>query len=107
MSTESKRINIQYSIDLSELPHEVERLYSKAIQEFKDIDFPEDIGNNILDYSTARKADEIRQKIARLDLILSDVQSIVSSYVEYEISSNNPEPEVPAGMPQILLVLIV
>ena len=49
MSTESKRINIQYSIDLSELPHEVERLYSKAIQEFKDIDFPEDIGNNILD----------------------------------------------------------
>tara|TARA_R110000851_G_scaffold283278_1_gene436841 strand:- start:2219 stop:2626 length:408 start_codon:yes stop_codon:yes gene_type:complete len=101
MSTESKRINIQYSIDLSELPHEVERLYSKAIQEFKDIDFPEDIGNNILDYSTARKADEIRQKIARLDLILSDVQSIVSSYVEYEISSNNPEPEVPAGMPQM------
>ena len=101
MSTENKRINIQYSIDLSELPHEVERLYSKAVREFRDIDFPEVAREGILDYSTAKKADEIRQKIARLDLTLSDVPSFVSSYVEYEISSNNPEPDIPAGMPQM------
>ena len=99
MTTENKRINIQYSIDLSELPDEVNRLYSKALKEFKDIKFPESIKENVLEYSTAQKADEIRQKIARLDLMLADVQSIVSSYVEYEISSNNPEPEAPIGAP--------
>jgi HD superfamily phosphodiesterase len=101
MTTENKRINIQYSINLSELPDEVERLYQKALKEFKSIDFPEDIKDNILDFSTAKRADEIRQKIAKLDLILSDVQSIVTSYVEYEIASKNPEPEVPAGIPRM------
>ena len=101
MTIENKRINIQYSIDLSELPNEVNRLYTKARKEFKEIDFPDNIKENVLNYSTAQKADEIRQKIARLDLMLADVQSIVSSYVEYEISSNNPEPEVPMGVPQM------
>jgi len=101
MTTENKRINIQYSIDLSELPNEVSRLYYKALKEFKDIDFPDNIKGNMLDYSTAQKADEIRQKIARLDLMLADVQSIVSSYIEYEISSNNPEPEVQTDMPHM------
>ena len=85
MTTENKRINIQYSINLSELPDEVERLYQKALSEFKSIDFPEDI----------------KEKIAKLDLILSDVQSIVTAYVEYEISSKKPEPEIPTGMPRM------
>ena len=62
MTTENKRINIQYSINLSELPDEVERLYQKALSEFKSIDFPEDIKDNILDFSTAKRADEIRMK---------------------------------------------
>ena len=101
MTTENKRINIQYSIDMSELPNEVNRLYSKALKGFKDIDFPDSIKGSELNYSTAQKADEIRQKIARLDLMLADVQSIVSSYVEYEISSNNPEPEAQMGMPHM------
>ena len=70
----NKRINIQYSIDLSELSDEVQRLYDKAH--------------------------------AKFDLILSDIQSIVSSYVEYEASSTNPQPQpeapIPtAGMPEI------
>ena len=71
------------------------------MKEFKEIDFPDNIKESVLNYSTAQKADEIRQKIARLDLMLADVQSIVSSYVEYEISSNNPEPEAPMGIPQM------
>ena len=94
-----KRINIQFSIDLSELPNEVDRIYSKALTEFNGIDFPNISKENILDYSTAKKVDEIRQKLARLDLVLSDVQSIVSSYVEYEISSNNPEANDLAEVP--------
>lgn len=94
-----KRINIQFSIDLSELPNEVDRIYSKALTEFNSIDFPNISKENILDYSTAKKVDEIRQKLARLDLVLSDVQSIVSSYVEYEISSNNPEANNLAEVP--------
>ena len=96
---DNKRINIQFSIDLSELPSEVDRIYSKALNEFKSIDFPNINKENMLDYSTAKKADEIRQKIAKLDLMLSDVQSIVSSYVEYEIANKNPEPETAAAVP--------
>ena len=88
---ENKGINIQYSIDMSELPGEVDRLYSKALKEFESIDFPKVNKKDILDHSTAKKADQIRQKIAKLDLILLDIQSIVNSYIEYEISNNNQE----------------
>ena len=101
----NKRINIQYSIDLSELPDEVQRLYDKAFAEFKEISFPKKV-NDVLDFSTAKRVDEVRQKLAKFDLILSDIQSIVSSYVEYEASSTNPQPQpenpLPtAGMPEI------
>jgi hypothetical protein len=105
MTIENKRINIQYSIDLSELSDEVQRLYDKAFAEFKEINFTEKV-EDILNFSTAIRADEIRQKLAKLDLILSDIQSIVSSYVEYEASSINSQPQVenspaPAGMPEM------
>jgi hypothetical protein len=78
---ENKRINIQYSIDMSELPDEVSRLYSKALKEFEGINFSNINEENILVHSTAKEVDEIRQKIAKLDLILLDVQSIVNSYI--------------------------
>ncbi len=97
----NKRINIQFSIDLSELPDEVERLYSKALDEFNDIDFPQIEKSNMLNHTTALKADEIRQKIAKLDLILSDVQSIVSSYIEYDISNKKPQPDDLTQVPQM------
>jgi hypothetical protein len=101
----NKRINIQYSIDLSELSDEVQRLYDKAHAEFRDINFPKKV-EDVLDFSTAKKVDEVRQKLAKFDLILSDIQSIVSSYVEYEASSTNPQPQPEApipttGMPEI------
>lgn len=101
MTNENKRINIQYSIDLSELPDEVERLYSKAQQEFKQINFPKLQKGTILDHSTVKKADEIRQRIVKLDLILADVQSIVSAYVEYELNKNNPQPETTTPNQQV------
>ena len=91
MSTQSKRINIQYSIDFSELPNEVVRIYEKGLQKFGEMSLPKKNSDNILDFSTVKSIDEIRQKMARLDLILSDVQSIVSSYIEYEVSENNQE----------------
>tara|TARA_A100001015_G_scaffold159378_1_gene177083 strand:- start:2044 stop:2445 length:402 start_codon:yes stop_codon:yes gene_type:complete len=98
---ENKRINIQYSIDMSELPGEVDRLYSKALKEFQSIDFPKVNKKDILDHSTAKKADQIRQKIAKLDLILLDIQSIVNSYIEYEISNNNQESQDAPQMHQM------
>jgi len=98
---ENKRINILYSIDMSELPGEVDRLYSKALKEFQSIDFPKVNKKDILDHSTAKKADQIRQKIAKLDLILLDIQSIVNSYIEYEISNNNQESQDAPQMHQM------
>jgi hypothetical protein len=91
MSTENKRINIQYSIDFSELPTEVIRIYQKGFEQFNNMSLPNRDQDNILDFSTVKSIDNLRQEMARLDLILSDVQSIVSSYIEYEVSESNPE----------------
>ena len=81
-----KRVNIQYSIDLEQLPEEVDRIYNSAKDIFKDLSLPDASGKDILTADVLKKLDESRKKLTYLDHILSDVSGIVSSYVEYELS---------------------
>ena len=81
-----QRINIQYTISLDELPTEVTRVYKKALSQFKNVQLPELSKNEILTSSVVKMIDEARQSLAKTDLVLADVQSIVNSYVEYELS---------------------
>jgi leucyl aminopeptidase (aminopeptidase T) len=91
MSEENKRITIQYSIKLEDLASEVERLYAHAAEKLKALSLEETDADAILDSSVVKKVDEIRKELASTDLMLMDIQSIVSSYIQYEVSLSSPE----------------
>lgn len=96
-----QRINIQYSIDLKELPAEVERLYSQAVTKLGTTQLPKLTGEDLLTSSTVKVIDQARKSLAQADAVLNDVQSIISSYVEYEISLAQPQesqPPVPENL---------
>ena len=90
-----KRVNIQYSIDLEDLPREVDRIYANAKNLFKEIKLPTAKEKNILSSHVLRELNETRRKLTSLDLILSDVTGIVGSYIEYEVSEHNKKTETP------------
>jgi|TARA_E500000331_G_scaffold356434_1_gene414774 hypothetical protein len=81
-----QRINIQYSIGMEELPSETTRVYKKALTQFRSVQLPDLSKNEMLTSSVIKVIDEARRQLAKTDLMLSDVQSIVNSYVEYEMS---------------------
>jgi hypothetical protein len=103
-----KRVNIQYSIDLEQLPSEIDRIYANARDIFQDISLPNESGKEILTAEVLKKLDDARKKLTYLDHILSDVSGIVGSYVEYELSTltNNqgPHSEVPQNAENTLEV---
>jgi hypothetical protein len=90
-----QRINIQYSIDLEELPTEVKRLYEQAVSKLGEATLPELREENLLTSSTIKIIDQVRQNLAQSDIVLNDIQSIVSSYVEYELSLSQPQEPAP------------
>jgi hypothetical protein len=99
----SQRINIQYSINMDELPAEVTRVYKKSLAQVRNIELPEIAESEILNSSVIKLIDEARQNLANADIMLGDVQSIVNAYVEYELSvaaANAAPPEQPPGVPE-------
>ena len=90
-----KRVNIQYSIDLEQLPNEVDRIYTNAKNVFSSLSLPDETGDDILTADVLKKIDETRKELTNLDHILSDVAGIVSSYVEYELALRKSEQQIP------------
>lgn len=85
------RINLQYSIELEELAPEVGRLYKKANELIDQISLIQFAESQVLSSSTVNHIHETRVKLAKADVMLRDIQSVVSSYVEYELSQNKDE----------------
>ena len=98
------RINIQYSIDMEDLPTEVKRLYSKASKMLHNISLIEYADSQMLTSSVVNHIHETRLELAKADALLGDVQAVVNSYVEYEMSQLSesnaapPHPEMPPPM---------
>jgi len=91
----SDRINIQYSIDSQELPDEVQRLISKieghATQLIEALKGRAPTGAAILSPHTLQEVDLLRRRLAAMDYILSDVNNIVSSYLEYSTQKSQED----------------
>tara|TARA_Y100000114_G_C11688150_1_gene292171 strand:- start:428 stop:739 length:312 start_codon:yes stop_codon:yes gene_type:complete len=83
------RVNIQYSIELNDLPEEVDRIYRKATQTLNNINLPAQTGKDLLTSDTLKEIDAVRRELTSLDQILCDVSGIVGSFVEYEVSQIN------------------
>ena len=87
------RINIQYSIELDELATEVSRLYKRAGALLNNISLIQYADSQILTSSLVNHIHETRLQLAQADAMLGDIQSMVGSYVEYEMSqTSDPMP---------------
>ena len=75
-----QRVNIQYSVELEDLEEEVNRLYSSAITQLASLPHASiNLGTEGLD-----KVDSFRQKLAKVDIMLGDVQNIIEGYVRFK-----------------------
>jgi len=90
-----QRVNIQYSIDLEELPKEIENLLTRT--EHKLSKCQKDIQSIIKnhDYDTlmtmacTKEISELREKLTDVDFVLEDVTTIVSSYIAYQLRKSS------------------
>ena len=85
-----QRVNIQYSVELEDLEEEVNRLYSNAITKLASLPHASlNLGTEGLE-----KVDSFRQKLAKVDIMLADVQNIIEGYVRFKTQAP-PERETP------------
>ena len=72
-----QRVNIQYSVEIDELQDEVNRLFGNAIME---LDKVQPVGGAPvakLGTDGIDKVESIRHKLAKIDIMLGDIQNII------------------------------
>ena len=97
----SQRVNIQYSIDLEELPEEVERLIVKFGSEIERTaelyhEFPADP----ISVSGLQEINNLRMSLAAADHVLDDVTKIVTGYIRMNTESQTQETSQQQQQPQ-------
>ena len=101
-----QRVNIQYSVELSDLDGEVNRLFDLVIEDLEAIAKGWGQGNNVvLDLSGIQMIDEVRQTLARADVALGDIQKIVQGYVQFKSAPPQQEevPDLPSEAEELEL----
>ena len=107
-----ERVNIQYSIDLNDLPTEVVRLLKSAAERVTTTDFEtlKSIDEkNSLSLNTLTSIDLARKRLAAIDYALNDVAQIINGYLTFKVHESLNEqvdqpplqpPQSPAGIPE-------
>ena len=101
-----QRVNIQYSVELSDLDSEVNRLFDLVIEDLEAIATGWGRGNNVvLDLSGIQMIDEVRQTLTRADVALGDIQKIVQGYVQFKSAPPQQEevPDLPSEAEELEL----
>lgn len=89
-----QRVNIQYSVELSDLDREVNRLFDLAVKELEETAMRWRRDSIVLDLSGIQMIDQHRQTLTRTDVALGDIQKIVQGYVQFKSAPPQQE-EVP------------
>ena len=91
----TQRVNLQYSIDIEQLPSEARRLLLSAHKSLNQgvsiISAADESGNNILTVHGLKTIDEIRTAMMNADYILADIQNIIKGYLSYMSSETSEE----------------
>ena len=87
-----KRINIQYSIDIDDLPDEVDRLLQHATQELNKLS-DSNVGEPI-------SLGGLRRGLASIDATLQDLSAIIGGYLSYKASEAVPQPQPTVEEPE-------
>jgi|TARA_E500000318_G_C3545294_1_gene206399 hypothetical protein len=85
-----QRVNIQYSVELEDLQDEVNRLFEQAMRELERGLVVG--GTPVVNLGTEGldKIDSFRQKLAKVDIMIGDVQNIIEGYIRFK---TQPPPE--------------
>ena len=91
-----QRVNIQYSIDLEELPWEVNSLISRASTKLvKESNALSDIhqrgAESLLTLKAVEDISLLRQRLANIDFILEDTTNIISGYINHTTKDNSQQ----------------
>ena len=91
-----QRVNLQYSIDIEQLPRETHRLFLSAHKYLSEsleiISAADESDTDVLTVEYLNTIDRIRTSMMNADYVLSDVQNIIKGYLGH-ISSENTEEE--------------
>ena len=93
-----KRINIQYSIDIDDLPDEVDRLLQHATQELNKLS-DSNVGEPI-SLGGLEDIDGLRRGLASIDATLQDLSAIIGGYLSYKASEAVPQPQPTVEEPE-------
>jgi len=94
-----QRVNIQYTVDLDELPGETNRMINKVIGDLLDVrelmqscgcPAGEDV-EDTLSLKTLDKINATRTRLADIDHSLSDIGNIISGFVAYKAEPQQQE----------------
>ena len=89
----SQRVNIQYSIDLEELPEEVERLIVKFGSEIeRTAELYHELPGDPISVSGLQEIENLRMSLAKADHVLDDVTKIVTGYIRMNTEQPPREP---------------
>ena len=92
--SEKQRVNLQYSIELQDLPREVLRLVEKSNEILKSsaseglselLQLPPE---EVLSLRSIQCIENERQKYQAADHVLDDVVNIINSYISYKVQEN-------------------
>lgn len=100
MNDNSQRVNIQFSLDLDDLPTEVSRLFARASTHATDAS--DTFGlfehqKDPLSVVSLQRINDIRLALTKADLVLDDLQKIVGGYLRMQADppqAAQEEPEV-------------
>jgi len=100
----NQRVNIQFTIDMDDLPTEVTRLICKSCENvqlardnFQDLEFEE----NPLSVQTLKKVDNIRLLLAKSDAILEDLTKIITGYLRLQVDTPNQSQQQMPEQPEV------
>jgi len=86
-----QRVKIQYSVELSDLQDEVNRLYKNIMDETNTLVRHKGTTELKLETSSLDKIHSLRESLAKMDIMLDDLQQIIVGYINYRVPTAQPE----------------
>ena len=104
-----QRVNIQYSIDIEELPSEVARMFKRAGQLLESLsgDSMKNLTalseDNALTIDTLDKIDNVRKHLAAIDYCMHDATNIINGYINLKMPQQgaDQQPQMPQRGPHV------
>ena len=93
-----KRVNIQYSINLDDLPKKILEMVAETyIRLEESVKTLEKVSTkneeSILTLKVIDNISNCRDKLIDVDVALGDISNLISSYVNFKSQENDPQPE--------------